>query len=132
MQPFFVRLNINRRDHSTEAADGHQLSAPLMLFGKGCESSAIKKGLHFCNPLFYMARQEGFEPPTAWFVARYSIQLSYWRVRECAFYEFPLQSQSVIELFNIAASISFTLFTTCGPARTRPNQLEKSAMIFAF
>ena len=24
-----------------------------------------------------MARVEGFEPPTAWFVARYSIQLSY-------------------------------------------------------
>ena len=27
-----------------------------------------------------MARMEGFEPPTAWFVARYSIQLSYMRV----------------------------------------------------
>ena len=27
-----------------------------------------------------MARVEGFEPPTAWFVARYSIQLSYTRV----------------------------------------------------
>ncbi len=27
-----------------------------------------------------MARQEGFEPPTLWFVARYSIQLSYWRI----------------------------------------------------
>ncbi len=26
-----------------------------------------------------MARQEGFEPPTTWFEARYSIQLSYWR-----------------------------------------------------
>ena len=26
-----------------------------------------------------MARVEGFEPPTAWFVARYSIQLSYER-----------------------------------------------------
>ncbi len=29
-----------------------------------------------------MARVEGFEPPTAWFVARYSIQLSYERASE--------------------------------------------------
>ena len=29
-----------------------------------------------------MARQEGFEPPTTWFEARYSIQLSYWRKRK--------------------------------------------------
>ena len=28
-----------------------------------------------------MARVEGFEPTTAWFVARYSIQLSYERVK---------------------------------------------------
>ena len=26
-----------------------------------------------------MVRQAGFEPTTLWFVARYSIQLSYWR-----------------------------------------------------
>ena len=31
-----------------------------------------------------MARQEGVEPPTAWFVARNSIQLSY--QREGAYY----------------------------------------------
>ena len=29
--------------------------------------------------VLYVARAEGFEPPTAWFVARYSIQLSYAR-----------------------------------------------------
>ncbi|KXS53036.1 MAG: hypothetical protein AWU57_2589, partial [Marinobacter sp. T13-3] len=31
--------------------------------------------------LFNMARLGGFEPPTAWFVARYSIQLSYSRLK---------------------------------------------------
>ena len=34
----------------------------------------------FGRRLIAMARPEGFEPPTTWFVARYSIQLSYGRV----------------------------------------------------
>ena len=41
---------------------------------------AKKKGLHRCRPFFcyfYMVHSGGFEPPTARFVAEYSIQLSY-------------------------------------------------------
>ena len=41
----------------------------------------MKKAPQFALRVFFnMARLEGFEPPTAWFVARYSIQLSYRRV----------------------------------------------------
>ena len=35
------------------------------------------------DPYLFMARPERFELPTTWFEARYSIQLSYGRVRGC-------------------------------------------------
>ena len=37
-----------------------------------------------------MVRPERFELPTAWFVARYSIQLSYGRIRKAVYYEIIL------------------------------------------
>ena len=41
-----------------------------------------EKGLTlYRKPLDFLARQEGFEPPTYRFVACCSIQLGYWRVR---------------------------------------------------
>lgn len=40
-----------------------------------------------------MARSGGFEPPTAWFVARYSIQLSYERVVGANYSELALSRQ---------------------------------------
>ncbi|GEM_PF-1455949 len=50
---------------------------------KSCQNStyANKKPRTRRGSLFDMARLGGFEPPTAWFVARYSIQLSYSRLK---------------------------------------------------
>ena len=42
----------------------------------------IEKGVQteICNPLILLVRPAGFEPTTPWFVARYSIHLSYGRL----------------------------------------------------
>ena len=44
----------------------------------------MHKGLQteICKPLNLLARPAGFEPTTPWFVAKYSIQLSYGRWKD--------------------------------------------------
>ena len=49
-----------------------------------------------------MARPERFELPTAWFVARYSIQLSYGRVLEAR--DYPL-AQSKVQVYEQSQDI---------------------------
>jgi hypothetical protein len=45
----------------------------------GVTPTEIEKGLAFANPLIILVRPERFELPTPWFVAKYSIQMSYGR-----------------------------------------------------
>ena len=49
--------------------------------------------LHITFKRNRMVRQAGFEPTTLWFVARYSIQLSYWRTEKMNFARFTQSVQ---------------------------------------
>ena len=61
-----------------------------------------QKSHRFALKRWLLVRQKGFEPPTFWFVAKHSIQLSYWRIpqpfRDCPF-RIPNPSRFVKNLF---------------------------------
>ena len=57
----------------------HFLPSPLTL--SGFESLLVKKQKScFLSETGFLVRLKGFEPPTFWFVAKHSIQLSYSRI----------------------------------------------------
>ena len=58
-----------------------------------------KKALQLLAGLIYMVRVEGVEPPTAWFVAKYSIQLSYTRKLVFVLLTDPIKIESRISTF---------------------------------
>ena len=54
----------------------------------------------------FLVRQKGLEPPTFWFVAKHSIQLSYWRVgalfaRPLYYHKFFSLSREIFEVFFV-------------------------------
>ena len=72
--PTIVGSNILRNSDA-----GRTLKCNCVVGGSDSKRrNQIKKG-PLTRTLFDLARPEGFEPPTTWFVARYSIQLSYGR-----------------------------------------------------
>ena len=55
--------------------------------------------------LAWMVRQAGFEPTTPWFVARYSIQLSYWRTSQIFPPRFFAKRGALYRLLSTYASL---------------------------
>ena len=63
-----------------------------------------------------MARWEGFEPPTAWFVARNSIQLSYQRKENLLSFPAQSASTSVICFFIVRYLDACFVVRSCMPS----------------
>ena len=64
---------------------------------KHLQRSQIKRKVRrLQTSTFLMVRQAGFEPTTPWFVARYSIQLSYWRTSDFSFVSVALRGEECV------------------------------------
>ena len=82
-----------------------------------------------------MVRQEGFEPPTTWFEARYSIQLSYWRKEyNESFYGAPGRSRTsdrlvrsqVLYPAELLAPIKVIMQLDCDQGSGAPGRIRTS------
>src|SRR5450755_82935 len=73
-----------------------------------CHRTRKTKGLRLGNPSFSLVRLAGFEPTTPWFVAKYSIQLSYSRPSPSVYQRpFSADPRGGLETARGAGRISF-------------------------
>ena len=61
------------------------------------------------NQVVALVRQKGFEPPTFWFVAKHSIQLSYWRI-PFLFFASSLTAWLVYQVFGVLSTKIWSFF----------------------
>ena len=77
---FYTRNHIVRKIKTHPAKLQSVLGSGGSLYNRRSYGDCCKKRKSTVFTVLFLVRQEGLEPPTFWFVAKHSIQLSYWRI----------------------------------------------------
>ena len=86
------------------------------------KKAALDAAFSLSSYIFGMARSAGFEPTTPWFVARYSIQLSYERNREASDYTMKNKRRKALWVAETEGfEPSIPLLTVCSLSRGVPS-----------
>ena len=110
-------------------ADAHQgergkkrwkdMCLPLSVNGKKHKAKILST---LIDRIFALVRQKGLEPPTFWFVAKHSIQLSYWRILSHGQLSNSSTAYEIMQVLfsNFEKILSVTLFALIALNRATP------------